>query len=44
MGYYPKPDSHNRDKIKVVLHLSNYASKKELKDATGVNTPIKLCY
>ena len=28
MCYYPEPDSHIRDKVKVVLGLSNYASKK----------------
>ena len=30
MIYYPEPDSHIRDKVKVVLDLSNYATKKEL--------------
>ena len=38
MSYYPEPDSHIRDKFKVVLDLSNYATKKELNDATGVDT------
>ena len=28
MGYYPKPDVHIRDKFKIVLDLSNYATKK----------------
>ena len=28
MIYYPKPDSHIRDKVKVVLDLSTYATKK----------------
>ena len=28
MSYYPEPDSHIRDKIKVVIDLSNYAAKK----------------
>ena len=28
MSYYPEPDSHIRGKVKVVLDLSNYASKK----------------
>ena len=32
------PDSHVRDKFKVVLDLTNYATKKELDHATGVNT------
>ena len=30
MSYYPEPDSHIRDKVKVVLDLSNYATKKNL--------------
>ena len=38
MRYYPEPDSHIRDKVKVVLDLSNYAIKKELDQATGVDT------
>ena len=37
MHYYPEPDSHIRDKVKVVLDLWSYASKKELIDATGVD-------
>ena len=36
MSYYPDRDSHIRDKIKVVLELQNYATKKELDHATGV--------
>ena len=28
MSYYPEPESHIRDKVKVVLHLSNNATKK----------------
>ena len=38
MNCYPKPDSHIRDKVKVALDLSNYATKKELDHATGVDT------
>ena len=30
MSYYFEPDSHIRDKVKVVLDLSNYATKKQL--------------
>ena len=37
MGYYPEPESHIRDKVKVVSDLSNYAAKK-LEHATGVDT------
>ena len=29
MGHYPEPDSHIRDKVKVILDSSNYASKKK---------------
>ena len=28
MSYCPEPDSHIRDKVKVALDLSNYATKK----------------
>ena len=35
---YPEPDSHIRDKVKVVLYLSNDATKKELEQAIGVDT------
>ena len=28
MRYYPEPDSHIRDEVKVVSDLSNYATKK----------------
>ena len=35
MSCYPEPDSHIRNKIKVVLQLSNYATKKELEHVTG---------
>ena len=27
MSYYPEPDSHVTDKVKVVLDLSNYATR-----------------
>ena len=33
MHYYPQSDSHIKDKIKVVLYLPNYATKKELNNA-----------
>ena len=38
MSCYPEPDSHIRDKVKVVLDLSNYATKKELEHSTVVDT------
>ena len=36
MSYYPEPDNHVRNKVKLVFDLSNYATKK-LEHATGVN-------
>ena len=38
MSYYPEPVIHITCKVKVVLDLSNYALKKELDYATGVDT------
>ena len=38
MTYYPEPDSNFRNKVKVVSDLSNYATKKELENATGIDT------
>ena len=38
MSYHPEPDSHIRDKVKVVLDLSNYTTKKELDYTIGVGT------
>ena len=38
MIYYPQPDNHIRDKGKVVIFLSNYATRKEFYHATGVDT------
>ena len=31
MSYYPESDSHIRDKIIVLLELSNYATTKEVR-------------
>ena len=36
--YNPKPDSYERNKIKVELHLSNYATKSYLKGKTGIDS------
>ena len=36
MSYYPEQDSYVRDKVKVVLDLTNYATKKELENVTEV--------
>ena len=38
MSCYPEPDNHIRDKVKVLLGLSNYGTKKELNHATDVDT------
>ena len=38
MSYYSEPDIHIRDKVKVVLDLSNYTTKKKLDYATGFGT------
>ena len=38
MSSYPEPDNHIRNKVKVVLDLSNYAKEKELNHATGDET------
>ena len=37
MSYYPEPGRHIRDKVKVVLDLTNHATKRELDHATGVD-------
>ena len=37
MTYYPEPDCHIRDKVKVILDSSNYATEKELDHDTGVD-------
>ena len=38
MSYYPELDGHIRDKVKVVLDLPNFATKKELEQATSFDT------
>ena len=38
MSYYPESDSHIRNKIKIALDLSSYATKKELEHAAGTDT------
>ena len=38
MSYYPEPDSHIRDNVKIELDLSNYATKKESDHATDLDT------
>ena len=40
MSYYPEPDSHIRDKVKLVLDLSNYATKKALEHVTGITSDL----
>ena len=38
MSYDPDGDSYIRDKVKVILDLSNYGTKEELDHATGIDT------
>ena len=38
MSNHPEPDIHIRNKMKVVLELPNYATKKELDYATDADT------
>ena len=38
MSHYLELESHVTDKVKVVLDQSNFATKKKLNDATGVDT------
>ena len=38
MSYCPEPDSHIRDKVKIVLELLNYATKIELDHDASVDT------
>ena len=37
MNFYPQPDSYSRNKIKIELELSNYATKSDLKWETDIN-------
>ena len=38
MSYFPELDIRIEDKVKGVLDLSNHVTKKELQNATGVDT------
>ena len=38
MSYYPDPDSRIIDKVKFLLDLSNYATKKELEHVANFDT------
>ena len=38
ISHYPEPNSHISYKVKVVLDLSNYTTKKESEYATGTDT------
>ena len=38
MSHYPEPDRHITDKVKVVLYLSNYASKTKLHYVMRIET------
>ena len=37
MSYFPEPYTRRKSEIKVELDLSNYATKSNLKNATGVD-------
>ena len=39
MSHYPGPNSHSRNKIKVELDLSNYATISDVKITASVNKP-----
>ena len=36
MSYYPETDTHIKNKVKVVLNLTNYATNKKLGHASDV--------
>ena len=38
MSYYPEPDSHLRNRVKVALDITNDSTKTELEHATGIDT------
>ena len=38
MSYFTKPYTHSKNKIKFELDLSNYTTKSDLKNASGVDT------
>ena len=38
MGYIPEAYSHSKNKTKFELDFSNYITKSNLKDATGIAT------
>ena len=38
MSFYQEPDTHIRDKVKIVLEFSNYATKEQLEYATCIDT------
>ena len=40
--YFPKPNSL-RSNVKIELDSSNYTTKTDLKNATGVNTSVIFC-
>ena len=45
MSYYPDPNSHIKDEFKVVLKLSNQATKTELSaDASNLAAKFFYCF
>ena len=39
MSYFPEPYSHNKNKIKDELDLSNYATKSDFKGIANIDAP-----
>ena len=37
MSYFPEPHAHSKNKMEIEIDLSNYATKSDLKNATGVD-------
>ena len=40
MSYFTEPYTHIKNKTKVELDLSNYATKSDLKNTAGIDTSI----
>ena len=38
MSYFSEPHIHSNNKIELELNLSNYATKSDVKNETGVDT------
>ena len=40
MSYFPEPYTCSKNKLKIELDLSNYATKLDLKNATSIDTSV----